>query len=291
MFKHPSITTEHEAYILGFLYADGFVTGRYKNGKYYSVGATVKKTDRQILDDISALFLSAGYPRHIKNRVVSTNGKKYEETSWRIGNVDLVQNLIALGISPNKTYEQSDKVFNSVPDGLKHHFIRGYFDGDGSIYHPTNSNKHSIKIISLNVPLMQKIDDWFLEHCNLTIKTDNHFKLQDGKYPRIQHNGNPNCIKIRDAIYQDATIFLKRKRDIFYNINPPKSPKSSHRGIVWNKQRNNWIVRIYLDRHTAPMYCGSFKTEAEAISEYENRIRQSQPSSGSYNPTCEKSVG
>ena len=291
MFKSPSITTEHEAYVLGFLYADGYVTGKYKNGKYYSVGSSVSISDRQILDDISNAFVASGYTSNVKLRVVSYKGKRYETANWRIGNVDLVQHLISIGISPSKTYEQSDKVFNSVPDQLKHHFVRGYFDGDGSIYHPTNSNKHSIKIISLNVPLMKKIDQWILERCNLKIKTDNHFKLQDGKYPRIQHNGNPNCIKIRDVIYSNATIFLKRKRDIFYNINPPKPPKSSCRGVVWNKQRNNWIVRIYLDKGTPPLYCGSFKTEEEAISEYENRIRQPKPSSGSSNPARKKSVG
>jgi hypothetical protein len=274
MFKYPTISTEQEAYILGFLYADGFVTGR-KNGKYYSVGATVSESDRQILINISQLFFDAGYVARLKDRVTSYGGKPYKTANLRIGNVGLVQTLIQLGISPNKTYEQSSKVFDSVPDHLQHHFVRGYFDGDGSIYHPTGSNKHSIKIISLNVPLMRRMDKWILQRCNPTIKTENHFAMQDGKYPRIQHNGNPNCIKIRDVLYKDATIFLNRKRDIFYSIPSPRITKSSHKGVHWNKQRNNWMVRIYLDKNSKPTYCGSFKTEEEAILEYEKR-RQSQ---------------
>lgn len=272
MFTSPTIETEVESYILGFLYADGFVTNRV-NGKYYSVGATVSRKDDQILEDIARCFSNSGYTSHLKKRTSTTNGKSYETSNWRIGNTKLVQSLIRFGISPRKTYEQSDRVFENIPEGLKHHFVRGYFDGDGSIYHPKNSNKHSIKLISLNQPLMRRIDAWLLTNCNLTIKTDNHFALQDGKYPRIQHNGNPNCIRIRDVIYKGATIFLKRKHDIFYNINPPRITKSTHRGVVWNKQRNNWMVRIYLDTIRPPMYCGSFKTEQDAILEYEKHKR------------------
>lgn len=276
MFDQSTAINEEEAYILGFLYADGFITGRNKNGKYYSVGATISEKDAQLIDNIRRVFDQAGYVSHVKAKSVTTDRKIYNTTAWRIGNVELVGNLRRLGISENKTYEQSSFVFDNVPDQLKHHFVRGYFDGDGSIYHPKNSNKHSIKIISLNANLIKSIDRWLLQNCNLTIKTDHHFQFQDGKYPRISHNGNPNCIKIRDVLYRDATIFLQRKRDIFFSIPKPQQKKSQYKGVTWDKPRNKWRAVVYLDKENPRVYCGLYKTETEAYEASQSFLKSHQ---------------
>lgn len=264
MFKHASISTEHEAYILGFLYADGFVTGKYKNGKYYSVGSSISSKDRQILNDIHAIFILHGYVSHISDRLSTCNGKQYPTVQWRIGNVNLVQNLISIGISPNKTYEDSSRVFDNVPTELKRHFVRGYFDGDGSICHGKYENKRRIKIISLNKSLIYAIDKWIIDNVELNIKSHSRVDFQDGKYPRITYSGNPNCKKIGELLYRDSSIFLNRKKDAFDQIPELFVKKSKYVGVVWNKQRNKWMARIYIDKTKPCVYGGLYSTEEDA---------------------------
>jgi len=173
--------------------------------------------------------------------------------------------------TPQKTHQDSSYVFDKIPVDLKRHFIRGYFDGDGSIYHGKNSNRRCIKIISLNVSLIKKIDSWILENCNLKIKTDYHYGLQDGKYPRIIHSGNPNCKKIGKILYDGANIFLNRKKDLFDEIPDIFVKSSKYTGIRWNKQRNKWQVSIYLDKNTPSVYCGLYSNEEEANQVYLKR--------------------
>ena len=41
---------------------------------------------------------------------------------------------------------------------------------------------------------------------------------KDGNCMAIRYGGNPQCRRIRDFLYQDATIFLARKRDKAFSI-------------------------------------------------------------------------
>ena len=65
-----------------------------------------------------------------------------------------VDSLRSIGFIPNKTYQNDDIIFRNIPNDLKRHFIRGYLDGDGTIYFSDWTDKKIIGIIHQNVQLV-----------------------------------------------------------------------------------------------------------------------------------------
>ena len=150
MYQNDKVCNEQEAYILGFLYADGFVTCE-RNGKYYVIGSTVSLKDEQIIIDISNHFNNA----KIKYKNQNCQTGNFDAISLQICDVKLVEKIINLGLRPQKTYENNSFIFDNIPDSLKHHFLRGYFDSDGSI--GIYDNKCRFGLVSCNNRLLEAI--------------------------------------------------------------------------------------------------------------------------------------
>ena len=184
MYQKDKVCNEQEAYILGFLYADGFITGE-RNGNYYMVGSTVSLKDEQIIVDISKHFDNSKIK--LKNQNCQTGS--FNAISLQICDVKLVKKLINLGLKPQKTYENESFIFDNIPDNLKHHFIRGYFDGDGTV--GIYKNKCGFGIVSCNKKLLESILDFIKEEIN----TNTSIKTEKGKYYRLRLYGNPTCKK------------------------------------------------------------------------------------------------
>ena len=85
---------------------------------------------------------------------------------------------------------------------------------------------------------------------------------QDKKYFRLQFGGNRTRKKLRDFLYEDATIFMEKKKTIFFSQNP--LPVRKYIGIRQN--RNKFFACINYDNkhHTI----GTFETVLEAINAY-----------------------
>ena len=113
-----NIDSEIKAYLLGFFAADGHIEKRTDYCSY-SLRVGVQLNDSHILK----LYL-----KHIsKDSVISCkkNLASIAITSKKIG-----EDLLKLGYDNNKTY--TTKNIPDLPIDLMYHFIRGYFDGDGS---------------------------------------------------------------------------------------------------------------------------------------------------------------
>ncbi len=108
------------AYILGFLFADGSV-----DKSHHMVVVNLAEKDKCVLEFIKK-ELQAKYPiRFIP--AVDINGP---QSNFNLSSKILAEKLIELGMKPRKTY--NDDPFPEVPDEMMPHFIRGYFDGDGT---------------------------------------------------------------------------------------------------------------------------------------------------------------
>lgn len=107
------------AYILGFFIADGVIT---KDNQTVSIS----QKESAILEDIK-IKLNSNQPLY-KNK---NTGVYMLNLNSKIMKNDLI-NLH--GIMPCKSY---DVQFPFVPKEYLHHFIRGYFDGDGYVNYPT----------------------------------------------------------------------------------------------------------------------------------------------------------
>lgn len=104
-------------------------------------------------------------------------------------------------------------------DDLKRHFIRGFFDGDGSVEVYQNTLKMTMVSASYNI-----LFDVY-EYINSTLGVGSPPKKKTRYEKRffdyVLHS--KNAPKTLNHLYEDSTIHLSRKRAIFqpYNFNKP----------------------------------------------------------------------
>lgn len=132
--------TDEMAYILGFLFADGNITKRKCD---VVVGLAI--TDLCVLEYIKEAVKSTRklrfYPAH-----TDKHGYHHQESVYlTIGSKIVADRLMALGMMPRKTYR--DDPFPDVPDEFLPHFVRGYFDGDGTAFIREKDKLLSVRFI------------------------------------------------------------------------------------------------------------------------------------------------
>lgn len=123
--KHPvnsnffKIWSPQMAYVLGFIGADGNIC---HSGRAHTLH--IACDDKDIIEKIKLAFKYKG-PIHKK---VRQNGKI--SYSLRICDPIIFRNLEKLGVTERKSLTFTPC---KIPIKLVRHFIRGYFDGDGSV--------------------------------------------------------------------------------------------------------------------------------------------------------------
>ena len=128
------IDTPNKAYILGFLYADG-----YNNDINHTIVLTLHEKDRDILEKIRK-ELKCEKPLYHISSINKNDGKPRELESLILASKHMSETIKKWGLVPNKTFTLSFPEF--LPDELISHFIRGYFDGDGCAWIGANHNKN-----------------------------------------------------------------------------------------------------------------------------------------------------
>jgi hypothetical protein len=127
------IDTPNKAYILGFLYADG-----YNNEVNHTIVLTLHEKDKDILEKIRK-ELKCEKPLYHISSVNKHDGKPRELESLILASKHMSETIKKWGLVPNKTFTLEFPKFLS--DNLVCHFIRGYFDGDGCAWIGANHNK------------------------------------------------------------------------------------------------------------------------------------------------------
>ena len=190
-----------KAYWLGFLYADGYIS------KDNEIRINLKREDEEHLRK----FLRA---INAKNHTIKYSQKKQEDKIYyqaycHIRDNQMVKDLANLGCVNNKSLILTFPNEQQLPKEFQSHFIRGYFDGDGSI---TFSNKKCrISFVGTQNMLLgiQKV----LDKENLALEKHENFC-------RLSIMGNRQLVKILSFIYLDSyyEIELNRKRTIYNNF-------------------------------------------------------------------------
>ena len=103
-------------------------------------------------------------------------------------------------------------IMKYVPEYLVRHFLRGYFDGDGSVTwgkHYSSGNKYLIQVAGNEDFLLESFQKHFPSNCGLykykTSKQCYVWKLADKK----------KVLEFLNYIYNDAKIYLDRKYKIY----------------------------------------------------------------------------
>lgn len=191
--KHffKEIQDEYQAYILGFICADGYV---HKNGK--TVTIAIKQSDSQILEDIKKAMETDA-----KLRVKKKPDGQEDLAVLNISSRELVEDLARLGVKSNKTKEI---LLPIIKNDLYKHFIRGLFDGDGYIgerqFALTGGSKNIL--LQIQKHIMKEIK------CKLTLR---ELKKKDGSIKGYQLYGGKNTKAALQWLYSDCRIVLERK--------------------------------------------------------------------------------
>lgn len=183
IFKN--IDTEEKAYILGWIASDGTV-------KKDSVNIRIKSKDVSILNKMRESITPS-----ISIRT------KLGISSYLICATEVASDICThLKIRPGK--KSHTVAFPELSsDLLRWAFIRGFFDGDGSVTNPRNKNSRPFCKITTNSSVMR---DAILSFCGIPGYNDNK--------ENIYWDGN-NAIDFLGKIYDNSTLYLERKKDLY----------------------------------------------------------------------------
>lgn len=123
------------------------------------------------------------------------------------------KSLESIGMVQNKSLVLE---FPKIPESMYRHFIRGYFDGDGSLYkfkdNHNNTERYGFKITSTNA-FCNSVKNIF-ETC-LSVKS--HVSLSHPDLNEVTSDlkiyRKADIKKILDWLYADANRYLTRKHD------------------------------------------------------------------------------
>ena len=204
------IDTEEKAYWLGFLYADG-----YNIETKHEVKLRLHIKDEEILIKFrNILFPNKDNPLYYGE---FSNGKsKWCELD--ISNKHISDSLSEKGCVQAKTFKLSFPDF--LNENLYNHFIRGLFDGDGCICCSTLKTGEHKTMFSITGyrPFMSQINEIISNSCGLNKNKLIKYKGKDERIATLAFSGCRQCIKIREYLYKDATIYLQRKYLIFFKL-------------------------------------------------------------------------
>lgn len=194
------IDSQSKAYILGLLYADGYI-----NEKTYQIELTLKKDDIELIEFVQK-ELDCSYK--IKERESNLNGKTFKSNRLVIYSKQLVNDLTKLGCHQKKSLTLKFPTEEQVPKELIHHFMRGYFDGDGCICANAFSVIGTIDFLKVFVNNIRN---------NCSISNAEQWK-PCGNATEWRHTSKKDAIIIYNYLYKDSQISLKRKEDRFKQL-------------------------------------------------------------------------
>ncbi len=193
------IDSEEKAYILGLFYADGS-----NNIRRFKAYISLSEVDVDILYKIRSLISPDKPLLYSKRNDGNSNHKN--RYMFYIDNKHISKQLENLGCVTNKTFKITFP--NWIDNDLIHHFVRGYFDGDGHI--GIYNNKARISVVSTE-SFCNKLKS-IIE--NIGIKCSDlycRFPERENSTRDFRITGNKNVLSFLIWIYRDATIYMERK--------------------------------------------------------------------------------
>lgn len=198
------------AYIVGFFLADGDITNPSRSKRY---AVRISSTDSDIIEKIVKVSGYTGKISKSRQDGVKKISYRFNFSGYRIWKI-----FNSFGFDNRKSY--TAKFPEHIPQHLIHHFIRGVFDGDGSIrlkhtMYPTVDIVGTRDVVCEVGGIFSDYNEMFL--CKNTINTW-----------RIAYHGE-NAINVLNCIYRDSTIHMNRKYVSYL------------KALKWKRQRRRWF--------------------------------------------------
>ena len=191
-----SIDTEEKAYFVGLLLSDGHISKR-----------------NVIMLTMKDLDIIQKYKDAIKtNKDIRKD--RYGNYYLNITSKSMCMRLREMGFHNRKSYEfDINKILQFIPNNLIHHFVRGMFDGDGSIriykYEYVKNPQYHLGYTGL-----YNVVSFVKKYLGLHTKT---VKESDLTYTCVTAC-KEDILRIFELLYKDATVYIDRKYEIFNKI-------------------------------------------------------------------------
>jgi len=209
--KKPTISNENafddyseeSCYWAGFLAADGCVDIKHR------VRIMLNYDDINHLEKLRTFLEST--------HTISTNTDKYYRCSFEFTSPHICDVLdINYGIVPNKTNKLK---FIRIPNKYMPHFLRGYFDGDGSICESfSNKNSVTASIYATFCSGSKHFSEGLFNYLQDKLSLGGHLQEFEGS-TKWQLKFNTNDAKtLLQYMYDGSSVYLDRKYALYHRL-------------------------------------------------------------------------
>jgi hypothetical protein len=196
------VVRESQAYWLGFIAADGYVSRR---------GTLVIGLACQDREHLEAFKRTLNASQSIVERPGRRMNSGYQGqpiVSMQVCSRQIVAGLARYGIVNRKSLIL--RWPEALPRDLSRHFLRGYFDGDGCFSVNGQGNPSIMFTSSLG----------FVDDCRRLLSEElgtgspkTHLVQPTDRYGTLRYTGGRQVRKIVHWLYDDATVYMQRKHD------------------------------------------------------------------------------
>lgn len=201
-----TINTEEKAYWLGFMYADGYILDNSNRHGQDQFGITLSIVDENHLLKFKKSIGAT-------NPINYDNSKKFGKPQAKIvmTSQKTVNDLIKQGCYKKKTLILEPP--KNITKELIWHFIRGFFDGDGSLTYHKVQNKYDT--YGINITTIYPIAIWLQKITGYgTLIKD---KRNDCTW-YFNLGGNRQVLSFCNKMYENASIYLDRKYERYLEL-------------------------------------------------------------------------
>lgn len=232
-----NINSKNKAYILGLIISDGYVDDYTK--------LTFTSKDIELIEllkrELKSEHKLAKYDIFDKR----TN-KIYTRYSIQIASKEIITDLNKLGIYSNKSF---DCTMPNIPHEHFWHFVRGVFDGDGSINKEKKKKEGALcfSIIgseNLLSVLKNKLNAYGLSNTKLEITK---YKSENGNIAKIHYYSYHDLNIINKHMYEDSeNLKLTRKYDLFQTLKKYKHGQYDRTLNLRKIEMSNYLTNEYI---------------------------------------------
>ena len=199
------IDTEEKAYWLGFIFADGYIATQNKTNYAFELSLQIKDYNHLLkFNNFMKTNINTIKIRNVKYK----NGYR-KVCRYSISNKHLWETLNNYGCIPRKSLvlKFPDSSIFKYPKLIKD-FIRGYWDGDGSLFEVKSRNSYYLCMsVAGTLNFITSIKNYFSGISNEVIhKTGNFYSWKVG-YNKARI--------IATILYSNSTISLDRKYNLY----------------------------------------------------------------------------
>lgn len=200
------IDSEEKAYWLGFITADGCLK---QNKNQLDIGLSIN--DHSHLEKFKH-SIDSEHPIKTE-RTVLENNKEYLSSNIGIQNKKLYNDLINLGVTPNKTIHE---IPANITEEFISHYIRGIFDGDGWLSWNNNCAE-------LGFGMGYDILNYIRNKAELYACVKYYDIKPFKRIFRYRITSKIEIKKMLEYIYSNANIYLERKHKKYLSFCRPES--------------------------------------------------------------------